>query len=429
MRRSRAAAAALAAGALVAVAVPGASTATATSSAVGSGVAAAAGAVAPRAALTVTSSTFFGTHNWGPARSQAMITGTNRMSNTLWTNVEPSSGAFTWADLDWHVSEGKRRGNQQILFVLGRTPAWAAGPNRSSDRTSPATANPPRTYAFWDRYVTAVATHLRNQNVALQVWNEANLTTFWNGTPAQMAEMTARAYRIIKRVAPRITVVAASTTMRLAPDYTKFYPAYLAGLKARGWPVDALSIHSYPASNGTPVTSRGYIGKARADINRYGGAAKPLWITEINYGLAGPGKSHPRRTITGITAANWVGRTYLDARRLGVSRVYWYEQMYNESIVGIQMWTGTPGMRAERTLYSWMAGATWYGCRTSSPMVICRIGKGAKVWTIQWSEGTRRVVTVPARATRVCNLLGQCTVVRPGGRVSITANVTRLGPA
>ena len=44
---------------------------------------------------------------------------------------------------------------------------------------------------------------------------------FWNGSPEQMAELTKRAYDIIKAEDPKATVVAASTTVRLAGA---FYP-------------------------------------------------------------------------------------------------------------------------------------------------------------------------------------------------------------
>ena len=35
-----------------------------------------------------------------------------------------------------------------------------------------------------------------------QVWNEANITTFWTGTPAEMATLTKAAYRRPQRGRP-----------------------------------------------------------------------------------------------------------------------------------------------------------------------------------------------------------------------------------
>jgi hypothetical protein len=423
MRHSRAAAAALAMGTLLPL--------VGSASAASGAAARPAVAAAPAAARTTTSALFFGTHNWGPwdLAAEQMRTGTSRNGGTEWYQVERSRGRFSWRAVDDELALAAHHGHQQVLFVLGGTPSWAAGPNRSSDPASPRKANPPRNVADWDRYVTAVATHLKGRNVALQVWNEANLTTFYNGTPALMATMTAHAYRIVKRIAPSIPVVAASTTLRLTPDYERFFPVYLRRLAALGWPVDAFSIHTYPPSTGTPATSRGYIVRAKATLSAAGAPSRPLWITEVNFGLAGPGPRYPKRTITGGTAAAWIARTYLDARWLGVSRVYWYTQAQYDVVVGIKTWSGTPAMRAERTLASWMIGAAWLGCRTSRPMITCSVSRGTRVWRISWSEGGTRTIRVPRGATRFCTVLNVCRTVRAGTSVRITGMVTRLGPA
>jgi hypothetical protein len=429
MRRTRAAAAAVAVGALVAVALPAASSAN--PSTVGPSSAPATALTRPvavrAAAVPTTPSVFFGVHEWGPDNEHALV-GSTRVTSASWYIVEPSSGDFRFGLIDGQVRASRALGHNQLLIVLGQTPPWAGGPNRSKDRNSPSTANPPKSLAYWDRYITKLATHLKGENVAFQVLNEANLTTFFNGTPAQMADMTAHAYRIIKKILPAAPVVAASTTMRLKPDYDRFFPAYLRALAQRGWPVDAFSIHTYPPSTGTPATSRGYIVKAKADIARAGGR-KPLWITETNFGIAGPGKAYPRRNFSGLTAASWLARAFLDARRLGVARVFWYSQLDFDVGLGIPMWAGTPAMRAERVLYQWLVSASWHGCSVSRTTVVCRVSRGAKVWTIQYSDGPRTAMRAPAGATRLCNILAQCQAVRPGGRIAVGATVTRLGPA
>jgi hypothetical protein len=362
---------------------------------------------------------YVGMHLYGPDNpSQRAIFGSQRTPATTWEWVELSRGQFTWTDVDRQVRLAQERGVPEVLFVLGGTPGWAAGPNLSADRNSPTRSNPPADVADWDTYIAAVATHLRGSpvQVAYQVWNEANLTTFFNGTPEQMAELTARAYRIIKQIDPRAIVVGASTTTRLTSAYLRFFPRYLQALAQRGWPVDALSAHTYPPSTGGPADFQRSVRNVRAAINAAGGSRKPLWITEMNYGLAGPGPKYPYRPIGGTTAAAWVARTYLDGLRLGVARLHWYSQFLEPSL-GIQMWAGYPGLTAQRSVATWLRGARWVGCSVRAPLVRCSLVlAGGSPAQVAWSEGTARSFTAPSYAVRACNPLGQCTRIR-GGRV------------
>ncbi len=70
--------------------------------------------------------------------------------------------------------------------------------------------------------------------------------------PQLMAEMTARAAKIIRKVDPAAAVVAASSSTRLTAAYEAFFPEYLAALKKRDWPIDVLAVHLYPPGPGTP---------------------------------------------------------------------------------------------------------------------------------------------------------------------------------
>ena len=132
-----------------------------------------------------------------------------------------------------------------------------------------------------------------------------------------MATLTQEAYKIIRKYDPTAKVVAASTTVRLQSAYKKFFPAYMKELKKLKWPIDVVSVHLYPASTGTPADRVGYIKQVKADMKKAKvPASKPLWDTEINYGIAGPGSGNPDKNIEGPTAAAWVAQTYLDDVRL-----------------------------------------------------------------------------------------------------------------
>ena len=62
-----------------------------------------------------------------------------------------------------------------------------------------------------------------------------------------MADLTARAYRVIKEVQPGATVVAASTGSRSGVGLRSSTPPTSRVLAARGWPVDVYAVRLLPA--------------------------------------------------------------------------------------------------------------------------------------------------------------------------------------
>ncbi|MCX6432209.1 MAG: glycosyl hydrolase [Actinobacteria bacterium] len=329
-------------------------------------------------------------------------------TETTWSSVETAQDQFNWAKLSGAVDTAEKNGVRDILMVLAGTPSWATDDPAAGGTAGvlPGAAGMPKNLADWDDWVRQVVTKYKGRITAYQPWNEANLTTFSTGTPKEMADLTKRAYDIIKSVDPAATVVAPSTGTRLGGPFNKFYPAYLAELKARGWPVDVFAAHTYPSSLGTPTDRAALARVWLAALQAAGAPAKPLWDTENNFGLAGPGPTNPDQDIEGTKAADWAARTYLDALRLGISRVYWYSWGPNLDLVGIQMNTGSPAAVSLKTLQEWIVGATYDGC-VGSAKVSCTFTKAGVRTKIFWAEsGTQRFKT--RGFTKVCSLDGTC---------------------
>jgi hypothetical protein len=118
-----------------------------------------------------------------------------------WGQVEQSRGRYWWVGLD-HAVQAANTQNAQILYVLGSTPTWAASHRSQGTYPNRGAASNPRYISDWRRWVTAVVTRYGSSIDAYQIWNEANLTTFWQGTPSQMARLTLEANRIIRRLDP-----------------------------------------------------------------------------------------------------------------------------------------------------------------------------------------------------------------------------------
>lgn len=330
-------------------------------------------------------------------------------TSTSWADLEKSPGVFKWDALDQAVSVAEGFGKKDILMVLGGTPAWASADPSPNALPYPGAAGMPTNLAWWDEWVTNVATRYKGRISSYQVWNEANLSTFSTMTPAQMADLTKRAYDIIKGIDPAALVVAPSTGTRLTSAFNKFYPPFLTELAARGWPVDVFAAHTYPASLGTPTDRAALVKMWLLALHAAGAPARPLWDTEINFGLAGPGPLNPDQDIVGAQAASWTVRMYLDSLRYGISRTYWYSWMPESELLGIQMNTGSPAAKAQMFLNDTIISSVFNGCSQKLALVTCLFTKPVvgKQWWV-WSEGLQTKVAVPAGVTHLCQVDGNC---------------------
>ena len=364
---------------------------------------------------TVIQDSLFGLHVNGAERGvwPTINFGSLRLwdNATSWTNIETSKGVFDWTNLDRAVSNANQNGVTDFLMVLSGTPTWATNQRNPISLPAPNASGVPANMADWDDWVRAVATRYKGKITNYQPWNEANLKTFYTGTPAQMAELTKRAHDIIKSIDPSATIVAPSTGLRLNGALQRFYPKFLQELKARNWPVDVWSAHTYPNSLGT-TNDRRKLANTWIDLLKAAQAPNlPLWDTENNYGLGGPGPDFPEQDIKGTKAASWTAVTYLDALRLGISRVYIYQWGPYNDLWGIQYKDGAPGAIAMNTLQKWIVGTTYKGCKEAKRKVTCKFRTSDGVNQIVYSETRKKKFKVAKRYKQMCQLDGTCSAV------------------
>jgi len=379
-----------------------------------------------------------------------------------WRDINPSPGVFDWSILDKRIAQVEAWGGRPLL-VLGLTPQWAASdPNAGDPRWGAGSASPPSDTSMWTEYVSAVAGRYGNRIGAYELWNEANLKTFWTGSAQQMADLVQSAHQAISAKAPDATVLTPSVTTRLRSG-GRFTVEFLEALEADGvnldnLPFDAFAIHTYPAGNAgvsfngscsadpaaftekipvglppfSPDTAEGVFVRWRKSVGEHVAADEPLfvvsdgtreysiasvesgllqetlveegakvtvgqelgiltdgqtpddcvdgrnakaaaqqrvadvvqwqqavlnvgdlwmvpiWDTEINYGLAGPG------IIPGVDwsdeqGADLMRYTFADSAALGIDNTFWYEFTAESfDLLGVQMTPGTPA-----TLAAW----------------------------------------------------------------------------
>lgn len=324
-----------------------------------------------------------------------------------WREIERSDGVFSWARLDALVSKSRANG-ASVLLVLGQTPRFhSTRPGVRGAYGRGASAMP--TQASWFRYVKAVAQ--RNENVwgnsvALQVWNESNAAPYWSGTPRQMAQLTAWTRQALNQAGSSAHLVGPAMVTRLSSQQAyinAFYGQRIGGRNVSTY-VDALSFQLYPVESGTPEASMALLRQVRAILSRYN-VRKPIYNTEINYGLVGgPRAGAPARRVSSARQVGNVLRTYVLNAQNNVGRVYWYawdlQGFVNTKMVFTNGITTTPAGRAFATARSWMLGYSPAGCtRNRAGTYTCTFRNGTEVRRVVWNPNKRAAVRAPAGTT------------------------------
>jgi hypothetical protein len=280
-----------------------------------------------------------------------------------WKDVNPAQGVFNWSELDRRVALVESWGGRPLL-VLGLTPQWAAqDPAAGDPRWGAGTASPPANITYWNDYVRSVAIRYGSRIAGYELWNEANLTTFWQGSTKKLYELAASANGIIKAANPGAVVLAPSTTTRLRTSAKKFTAGFARQIpKGQKGPFDAWTIHSYPTgSAGVDFEDGTKSPRAAADkrvddilnwqnalVDAVGSDSPALDIdiydTEVNYGLRGPG-SEPGLNWSAGEATQLMNMTYQDSQKLGINATFWYQYTATPyDLLGVQWNPSNPGL-------------------------------------------------------------------------------------
>ena len=368
--------------------------------------------------------TFFGIHDGSQQAYGRIPFGSIRLwdAQVTWRQVETAPGVYDWSRLDSLVSAAQAH-HVQVTLVLAMTPSFYAD----------AATLPPSDLSHYADYVRAVMTRYRDFNgrrgiAAYQVWNEANISTFWTGTPGQLAELTRTVHDVGAEVDPQATIVAPSFAVRL-PYQRQWLSDYesqvIDGVPVwRYYDANALSLYPMPTSGhrtAGPEDAMRLLGRARHRLAQAGvPVRKPLWASEINYGVRSgtPGQLAAQPISRHHQVANVI-RTYLLGAAHGLARVFWYRYDWGELPAASGGGTlgntllAVPGQpdrvtaagRALATAADWLHGRLIgrHGRRPCaqqrSGLYTCVIRYRGGVRRIYWNPRHRERVRLPAHAT------------------------------
>jgi hypothetical protein len=226
-----------------------------------------------------------------------------------WKDLEPSKGIWNFAKLDALVSLAAQH-NVEIILPLALTPQWAsARPNEPSAYT-PGAAAEPSSIQDWIDYVQAVARRYKGKIAYYEMWNEANSTTMWTGTPAELVVLQQAAYSAIKSNDPNAQLISANLESESGLPYMQ----NLLDLGYAG-SADIIGYHLY-VSPGVPEDIAPLAAKILSLLNQHE-VSKPLWDTETGWL---PGCNFASEDQQAATAV----RALLVANTSGAARFLWY---------------------------------------------------------------------------------------------------------
>ena len=339
-------------------------------------------------------------------------------SAVSWADLNPKKGVYNWTKLQEALASPIAQG-REVMYVLGNTPAWAGDGSPSS---APKDMND--VYEF----VKALCGQGAGRITTYEAWNEGNLQTFWTGTQQQLAQVTQQVRRALTDCPRGGNVVAASTGTRAEGAFVTNYDAYLKELAKLGWPIDGYAVHSYPSAIGGPTERLDGVTQFKTMLAVNGAPVKPIYDSEVNYGLAGLGQNHI--DVDAQTSSAYISRTFIDSVRYGIDYVFWFlwtPAYYNKLGVQLNSTTGVEN-RAWAITYDWLVGSSMQRCSDSSPesdrsiiVTECQLTKGdGQLITLAWTNGKSAVIDTTGLGTVVQDLTG--------AGASIVNNSVTVGP-
>jgi hypothetical protein len=325
-------------------------------------------------------------------------------SAVSWADLNPSKGVYNWTKLQEALASPIAQG-REVMYVLGNTPAWAGDGSPSS-----APKNMNDVYDF----VKALCGQGGGRITTYEAWNEGNLQTFWTGTQAELAQVTQQVRRALTDCPSGGNVVAASTGTRAEGAFVNNYTEYLKELAKLGWPIDGYAVHSYPSATGGPTERLDGVTQYKTMLAVNGAPVKPIYDSEVNYGLAGLGQNHI--DIDAQTSSAYISRTFIDSVRYGIDYVFWFlwtPAYYNKLGVQLNSTTGVEN-RAWAITFDWLVGSRMQRCSDASPesdrsiiVTECQLTKGdGQLITLAWTNGKSAVIDTTGLGTVVQDLTG-----------------------
>ncbi|MBG0832173.1 carbohydrate binding domain-containing protein [Planomonospora sp. ID67723] len=327
-----------------------------------------------------------------------------------WRDLEPRKGKWNFKMMNYFMKSAADN-DVSVLYTLGSPPSWAAS-NQKAGAYGPGSAAMPKDIEDWRRYVREVATRYKGRIQMYEMWNEPDYAKFWNGTPAQLAELTRVAAEEIGKADPAAKIVSPGITT----NGLNWLDAYFAA--GAGKHVDVVGSHIYFGLRPEGVLPR--IRNVRKIMKAHGLGGLPLRVTE--------GAPMGRTSVSG-PAEGAASRALALFWAYGVSGFDWYTwDRHGDQVLDLaEPDNRTPSRvgRAYARTVGWLRGARMTGHTVdgAGTHVVTLARSGGYTAQMVWNERAVTTFKVPSgwRVERWAPLTGKPrtsspTVVNVGGK-------------
>jgi hypothetical protein len=324
----------------------------------------------------------------------------------LWADVE-RRGRYRFFPYDRLLRALEARG-MGVLWILdyGHPDHGGSTPRRPAD------------VAAFGRFAEAAAEHFKGRNVRYEIWNEPNVSQFWEPSP------NASEYAILLKEAVAAIRRADASAKVSSGGLSRFDAAFLSGAVdpslAAG--LTAIGVHPYPKTG--PETIAPEIGNLREWVARSLGQHVEIWDTEWGYSSANAPEGAPSNGHTEEgrrRQASLSVREILTVWTVGLPLAVWYDLRDDgtdpanpEHNYGLLDSSGNekPAIKAIGTLMSVVSGRKYAGMVPETPQGIHAMRMDGStdtiliVWTDQM-DGRRRIEYPIRDLISATDLMGQ----------------------
>ncbi len=333
-----------------------------------------------------------------------------------WDWVEHPLGQWDWGFTDEMVQDARGR-NLQILGVLGY--------NNSAQTAGTVNFSMPD-IGLWKDYVAGVVNHYKGQIHAWEVWNEPDVSYFWNGSVADYVTLLRETYNTIKAIDPSATVMNGACSNLDLNWFNDFLNQ--GGAKY----TDVLAFHPYAMRSS--IDNGDY---QKLDLAHFkqieARTGKSWWFTEIGWSSASNGPDYGGGVGSEQAQASYMIRQYvmsLDYAGLDVQHIFWYNfhddgtdpgnVENNYGLIHNDWKTPKFAYTAYQTMTTHLNGANPLGMVDSGAGIAYRFTRGGVIVDVVWGGGRTNLPTAASQA-QAFDLGGSPLPVEvSGGQIHVT---------
>jgi hypothetical protein len=330
-------------------------------------------------------------------------------SSIKWADINTASGTngYTWTNFDKWMA--KLQPGQAVMFTAYATPSWASSRGVNSgnpdyncafqSQNGPGICDPPSDLSsgdnYWKNFITALLNHCTATNVPLkylEVWNEPNIDTEWNGKAAQLVQMQEDAFNLVQSYntanGTSIQVISPPVTPSTSFTVPNFFIEMVNNNPSMLNYADIVGFHGYIGHTVSNIDTmldsvqQNSAGKLMYDTEGSWGQQSPLTDVDQQRAFVG-GYYLTQATFSGLQGFNWYGWDFTSVN------------FYQTSPAGL-----TPAGTAYAEVYKWLTGA--------SPTAAC--SANGTTWTCNFTRAGNYYAQAVWDTSQTCNN-GVCTSI------------------